>query len=54
MELPTRRRQVTITSSTLELDAVEAIIVAISLDGGTLQGLEFAIVEDPIRDTFDP
>ena len=45
--------KITISSDALALQAVEALIVAISLDGGALQGVELAIVEDPIRDTFD-
>lgn len=45
--------KVRITSDALALQSVEALIVAISIDGGTLLQLEIAIVEDPIRDTFD-
>ena len=41
-----------ISSDVLGLQEAEAVIVAITLDGGPLQQMEIAMVEDPIRDRY--
>jgi len=41
-----------ISSDVLGLQEAEAVIVAITLDGGPLQQMEIAMVEDPIRDSY--